>query len=108
MKNSLEDYLKGKLTAADFEEGLKNLFGSPHRRTKVLENPRIVKHSELLELAQLLDVQPLTLYAEYQVAFGTLTQREVEQLQFVFVTVASDKEAAIHYIEKFEEAALAA
>jgi hypothetical protein len=104
MGNSFEEYLKGKLTAVEFVDGLKDLFGSPHRRTKVLENPRIVTHKELLELAELLNVQPLTLFMEYKVAFGTLSQREVEQLQFVFLTVAPDKQAAIRYIEEKEKA----
>lgn len=104
MENKFEEFLKKNLSATQFEEDLRVLFGSPHRRTKVLENPRIVTHKELLELAELLDVQPLTLFMEHKVAFGTLSQKEVELLEFVFVTVAPDKDGAIKTIEKYQAA----
>jgi hypothetical protein len=82
MKQEFEAYLRGVLSSKDFEEGLRELFGSAHRRTKVLRDCSILSHAELLELADLLNVSPMFLIQEFGAAAG-LTEREVNNLRAV-------------------------
>lgn len=88
MESKFEEYLKGKLTTSQFEDGLRNLFGSPHRRTKVLANAKIISHSELLDLAELLDVTSFSLFTEFQCGMDALSLREIEQLEMIHGFVA--------------------
>jgi hypothetical protein len=78
-----ETYLKGKLTHRQFEEGLRELFGTPHRRTKALNMPSSITHAELLKLSKFLDVSAHTLYTSFGVGSGALEKLEVEMLEFV-------------------------
>ena len=58
-KSEFEKYLHTSLSAQalnQLNQELPNRFGSPHRRTKVLANPAIATHSELLHLEELLGV----------------------------------------------------
>ena len=107
MQSNLKDYLKGKLSIGQYEEGLRELFNSPHRRTKVLENAAIATHAELLALAAMCNVSAYSMFTEYGVAKENLTLLEIQNLEYIFVSIAPDKAKAQQYIER-KEAAMAA
>lgn len=107
VKKGFVQHLRETLNSEKFDDGLRAVFGTPHRRTKFLNGELAVgdvTHAELLGLAKLLDVTPFSIYSEFGVASNNVKSVELEQLQFVHITVAPDKETAIREIEKFEAA----
>lgn len=82
-ENNFYNYLKANLPTEKFNEGLKSLFGSPHRRTKALNDPTTITHAELIELADLLDTSAWQLYHKMEVGKEVVTEKEAEQLLLV-------------------------
>ena len=107
MEKELIEFLRAKLTLSQYEESMRQIFGSSIRRTKFLNNPKIATHAELLDIAELCKVTPFWLFSEYNVGFDNLTLREIGQLSFIFLQVSENKKLAAEYIEK-RKAAMAA
>ena len=70
------------MSARAYEQELRQIFGTSHRRTKILRDPGMINHAELLELSDLLHVPPLFLVDEFGAA-DNLTEREKENLRAV-------------------------
>lgn len=82
-ENNFHNYLKANLPTEKFNEGLKSLFGSPHRRTKALNDPTTITHAELIELADLLRTSAWMLCNDFEVGKEVLTEKEKEQIRLV-------------------------
>ena len=80
---NFESYLKNSLTLTEYEQDLRLIFNSAHRRTKVLIAPWTATHSELLSLADLMGVAAINLVDDYKVATENLSEREIANLRLV-------------------------
>lgn len=89
MENDFTTYLTENLSQAQYETGLREVFGSPHRRTKALNDPAFITHAELLEIASMLDVPAIDLIMRFRVGINKITKREIENLQLLSKAVAA-------------------
>ena len=83
-KSKFEEYLNTTLSAQSLTklyQALAQRFSSPHRRTKVINNPAIATHSELLHLEELLGVDAYLLYQQRGVGADGLTVIEKRNLK---------------------------
>jgi len=76
---SFEQLVNETITQVQFDE-LKTQLGSPHRRTKLLNDPSNATFDQLLLFAELLDKPALYLYEQYHVGKNVLTIREYDFL----------------------------
>lgn len=81
-QSSLDEYIQLNYTAADLQpllDRLKSLLGSPHRRTTLLKSPEKANHVELLQIAQVLNVEPALLLG---MGVGKKGMHEIEIAQY--------------------------
>jgi hypothetical protein len=72
----LQSEIKTKVTASQYER-LNEILGiSPHRLTKIYNDPEIMDSDELGKLAVLMEVDPLYLITEYKAGIKSITIRE--------------------------------
>lgn len=64
---TLEEYLRRKLSHNDFTVGLEQLFGSPHMRTKILLRPERATNHQLLQLAEITGLTAYELMERFEV-----------------------------------------
>lgn len=72
---TFSDLVRSTLSIEQFEE-LKELLGSPHMRTKLLNNPAVASNDQLLLFAELLGLSAWVLYTKYGMGKDTVTERE--------------------------------
>ncbi len=75
---SFEQYIASNLSKEDYENLEKHLNSSPHRKTKILRNPKIATNHEVLVFAQLLDCTAYQLYKEFDLGSHSLSDLEIE------------------------------
>ncbi len=106
-KMNFEEYLKKNLTGEQWESLSSVLWESTNMRTRKVKNPASIAHSELLELASMLNVFAYTLYLNWGAGRETITKIELDNLEYIFLQKSPDKEKAFEYSEK-KRAAMAA
>lgn len=89
MENDFTTYLAENLSQSQFENALREVFGSAHRRTKALNDPQIITHQELLELAGLLGVPAIDLVERFSVGAEKVSEKEVQNLRLLAKAVAA-------------------
>ncbi len=78
---SFQAYLRRTLSHHDFTDGLLNLFGSPHMRTKVLKKPERATHQQLLQLSELTGLSAWDLMNGWDVGKEKVSELEKENLK---------------------------
>lgn len=87
---TFDQFLKDSLTASEYER-LRSLISgdkyepmSPHRLTKIKENPRIMSAAELLALSKLLGKAPVVLSEEYKCGYDAIEINTMETINKEF------------------------
>ena len=75
---SFEQYIASNLSKEDYENLEKHLSSSPHRKTKILRNPKIANNHEVLVFAQLLNCTAYQLFEEFGLGSNSLSDLEIE------------------------------
>lgn len=79
---TLDQYIQAMCLENDLNyDNTRSLFVSPHRYTKVCNDPARATMAELLELAKRLDVRPIYLFSEFKLASNSLSSLELQLLK---------------------------
>lgn len=78
---TLEEFIKLRITAADFDKLPQRLGISQHKLTRILNRPTDAGLDEVLNLAALLTLSPIQLVDGYKMGFNNITLDEYERFK---------------------------
>ena len=70
---TFQEAVKTKVTATDYERLNDILQMSPHRLTKIFNDPKIITANELQQFATIMKLNPLELIADYDAGVKAIT-----------------------------------
>lgn len=85
---SFQDAVKSKVTATDYERLNEIMQMSPHRLTKIFNDPKIMTAFELQQFAQIMKESPLHLISVYDAGVKSITLAEYYIIKEATVTLS--------------------